>query len=50
MGSNSQSKDSRPAGILKRRMLVVIKQILSILSKEKRSLAKEIKQLSGGTN
>ena len=44
MGTNSQSKDPCPAGVLDRRTLVVIMQILSLV-REESGLAKRIRSL-----
>ena len=45
MGSDSQSKDRRPAGVLDRGTLVVIMRILSLV-REESGLAKRIRSLS----
>ena len=44
MGSDSQSKDRRPAGVLDRGTLVVIMRILSLV-REESGLAKRIRSL-----
>ena len=43
-GSDSQSKDTRPAGVLDRETLVTIMQILSLI-REESELAKRIRLL-----
>ena len=49
MGSDSQSMDPRPAGVLDRVTLVVIMRILSLV-REKSGLAKRLRSLWSTTN